>query len=302
MAAVIWGFAFVAQRSGMEHIGPLLFNGIRFLLGGLLLIPVYYFSLQSSPEKKFKVQSLSPEFLWPGIVLFLASFLQQKGLVYTSAGNAGFITGIYMVLVTVFGLFLGQKIPRIIWLAVPVSLAGLFFVSLSSDMILSMGDAWVFSSTFFWAIHVLIINWLVKKHDAILLALSQFIVCGALSLFFAYAFEPVVLTDIGSAGLPLLYGGIMSVGIAFTLQVMGQKNAHPAIASVLLSSESLFAVIGGWLILNEMMTMRQAFGCALIFSGIILIQVFQNKGSKNITVCQDIATDCTDLHRIKTKK
>ena len=191
--------------------------------------------------------------------------------------------------------------PAFIWFAVPVSLAGLFFVSFSSKMILSEGDAWVFSSTFFWAIHVLIINWLVKKHDAILLALSQFLLCGALSLLFAYIFEPVVLADISSAGIPLLYGGIMSVGIAFTLQVIGQKNAHPAIASVLLSSESLFAVMGGWLFLSETMTLRQALGCALIFSGIILIQVFQNKGSKKKICSQNIATDFTDLHRLITK-
>jgi len=282
LAAIIWGFAFVAQRSGMEHIGPLLFNAIRFFMGGLLLIPFYLYSKQSN--KEIKTNKISPLFLWPGIILFLASFLQQKGMVYTSAGNAGFITGIYMLMVPVFGMFLGHKIPSIIWIAVPVSLAGLFFVSFNENMIFSEGDLWVFSSSVFWAMHVLVINWLVKNHDAILLALSQFLICGAISMFLAFIFEPVVLSDIKSAGIPLLYSGIMSVGLAFTLQVIGQKHAHPAIASVLLSSEALFAVLGGWLILSETMTIRQTGGCILILSGIILINVFHKSSKKPVTI------------------
>ena len=282
LAAIIWGFAFVAQRSGMEHIGPLLFNAIRFFMGGLLLIPFYLYSKQAN--KEIKTNKISPLFLWPGIILFLASFLQQKGMVYTSAGNAGFITGIYMLMVPVFGMFLGHKIPSIIWIAVPVSLAGLFFVSFNENMTFSEGDLWVFSSSVFWAMHVLVINWLVKNHDAILLALSQFLICGAISMFLAFIFEPVVLSDIKSAGIPLLYSGIMSVGLAFTLQVVGQKHAHPAIASVLLSSEALFAVLGGWLILSETMTIRQTGGCILILSGIILINVFHKSSKKPVTI------------------
>lgn len=272
-AAIVWGFAFVAQRSGMEHIGPLLFNGIRFLMGGLLLIPVYFifFRNKNNPDSN----RISPLFVWPGLILFVASFLQQKGLVYTTAGNAGFITAVYMVLVPAIGIFIGHKIPWIIWIAVPVSLAGSFLVSITGDMTVSEGDAWVFSSAFFWAAHVLVINWLVQKYNAILLALSQFLICGTISILIAVFSEPVEWNGITAAGIPLLYGGIMSVGLAFTLQVIGQKHAHPAVASVLLSSESLFAVIGGWLILNERMSLQQAMGCALIFAAILFIQIFQ---------------------------
>jgi drug/metabolite transporter (DMT)-like permease len=275
LAAVVWGFAFVAQRSGMEHTGPLLFNGIRFLMGGLLLIPVYLFFFRKKDHTSSHV--VSPHFIWPGLILFAASFLQQKGLVYTTAGNAGFITAVYMVLVPVIGILIGQRIPRIIWVAVPISLAGTFLVSYNNSVVISEGDAWVFASAFFWAGHVLVISWLVQKYNAVLLALSQFLICGIISIFLAVLSEPVIWTDIQSAAIPLLYGGIMSVGLAFTLQVIGQRHAHPSIASVLLSSESLFAVIGGWLILNESMTVVQAAGCALIFSAIIIIQLFRNR-------------------------
>lgn len=278
LAAVVWGFAFVAQRSGMEHIGPLLFNGIRFILGGLLLIPVYLFFFRN--KKQASGERISPLFLWPGLILFTASFLQQKGLVYTTAGNAGFITAVYMVMVPVFGIFIGHKIPWIIWVAVPVSLAGSFLVSITGTLSVSEGDTWVFGSAFFWAGHVLVINWLVQKYNAVLLALSQFLICGMLSLLLAFIWEPVEWSSIYAAGLPLLYGGIMSVGLAFTLQVIGQKQAHPSVASVLLSSESLFAVIGGWAILDEQMSLQQALGCFLIFAAILFIQIFQIRKTK----------------------
>lgn len=277
LAAVIWGFAFVAQRSGMEYIGPLLFNGIRFLMGGLLLIPFYLMTRKKTADDS--VHRISPRFLWPGLILFLASFLQQYGIVYTSAGNAGFITGIYMVMVPLFGIFIGQRIPRVIWIAVPVSLAGLFLISFNGRMTVSQGDMWVFASAAFWAVHVLVINWLVSKHDAILLALSQFLICGAISMMLAIVFEPVQWNDILAAAGPLLYGGVMSVGLAFTLQVVGQKQAHPSIASVLLSSEALFALIGGWLVLGESMTGRQIGGCFLILTAILTVQLFQHNKS-----------------------
>lgn len=285
LAAIIWGFAFVAQKIGMEYIGPFLFNGIRFIMGSLILIPVVIFS--KSNQNKLIITNKKKNLyfgLLLGTVLFLASSAQQIGMVSTTAGNAGFITGLYVIFVPIFGIILKQIVPKIIWPAVVLAIAGLYLLSVKNGFTMSIGDIWVSLSAILWAVHVLLIGYLSKHINPIFLALQQFIVCGILSLITAFSFEVINVNSIMYAWGPLLYGGILSVGVAFTLQVVGQKHAHPASASLILSAESLFAAIGGWLLLNEQMSLRAILGCSLILTGIILVQVYQYFSLKKLSL------------------
>ncbi|PKP19101.1 MAG: EamA family transporter [Bacteroidetes bacterium HGW-Bacteroidetes-21] len=276
LAAVIWGFAFVAQRKGMDYIGPFLFNGIRFLMGAIFILPV---ALHFKKKNKISGPVFSTSEMTSGallgLFLFLGASAQQIGITSTTAGNAGFITGLYVIFVPIISIIFRQKIPKIIWPAAMLSLAGLYLLSVQDNFTIFRGDVWVFAGAFLWAIHVLLIGLFTQKHEPVSLAFIQFIACGILSMAAALSFETIQAESIYLAWGPLLYGGIMSVGIAFTLQLVGQQNAHPATASLLLSSESLFAALGGWLILNETMTMKAMIGCAFILSGIILVQIFQ---------------------------
>ncbi len=285
LAAIIWGFAFVAQKVGMEYIGPFLFNGIRFIMGSLILLPVV---LLMKPKKEKLIRSSKRNNylfgLLLGTILFLASSAQQIGMVSTTAGNAGFITGLYVIFVPIFGIILKQLVPKIIWPAAALAIAGLYLLSVKEGFTMSVGDIWVSISAVLWAVHVLLVGYLSKQIDPILLALQQFLVCGILSLITAFSFEIIDLNSIMFAWGPLLYGGILSVGVAFTLQVVGQKNAHPASASLILSAESLFAAVGGWLILNEQMSIRALLGCAFILTGIILVQVYQYYSYKKLSL------------------
>lgn len=281
-AAIIWGFAFVAQKMGMEFIGPFLFNGIRFIMGSLILLPFVLLSKHKlkNSEKKNPVYFG----ILLGFVLFLASSAQQIGMVSTTAGNAGFITGLYVIFVPIFGIIIKQIVPKIIWPAAALAIAGLYLLSVKEGFTMSVGDIWVSISAVLWAVHVLLVGHLSKQIDPVFLAMQQFIVCGILSFITALSFETINLSSILLAWGPLLYGGILSVGVAFTLQVVGQKNAHPASASLLLSSESLFAAIGGWLILNEQMSLRAILGCSLILTGIVLVQLYQYYSSNKLSL------------------
>jgi drug/metabolite transporter (DMT)-like permease len=285
LAAIIWGFAFVAQKVGMEFIGPFLFNGIRFIMGSLILVPIVIY-MKSKKDNSVKSDKKNNYYfgLILGTILFLASSAQQIGMVSTTAGNAGFITGLYVIFVPIFGIILKQIVPKIIWPAAAMAIAGLYLLSVKEGFTMSVGDVWVSISAILWAVHVLLVSHLSKQIDPVFLALQQFIVCGVLSLITAFSFEIVNINSIFLAWGPLLYGGILSVGVAFTLQVVGQKHAHPASASLLLSSESLFAAIGGWLILNELMSMRALLGCVFILTGIILVQVYQYYSYKKLSL------------------
>lgn len=284
-AAIIWGFAFVAQKVGMEFIGPFLFNGIRFIMGGLVLIPfVFYLKSKQDNLRKSDVNKNYFLGITLGIVLFLASSSQQVGMLSTTAGNAGFITGLYVIFVPLFGVLIKQFVPKVIWLAASLAITGFYLLSVKKDFTFSIGDIWVSISAVIWAIHVLLIGHLSKQIDPVFLALQQFLVCGILSFITAFLFEEINFNSIVLAWKPLLYGGVLSVGVAFTLQVVGQKYAHPASASLILSAESLFAAIGGWLLLNEHMSLRAVLGCALILTGIILVQVYQYYSYKKLSL------------------
>jgi len=277
LAAAIWGFAFVAQRAGMDYIGPFTYNGIRFLLGSISLLPLIFRMNLHRKVPEVKKKNILKGGIAAGLVLFTAASLQQAGMVYTSAGKAGFITGFYVVLVPVIGIFIGQRISRLLWTGAFIALAGLYLLTVDGPLVLHQGDLLILLSAFFWAIHVQLINKLVDTHAALPLSAFQFAVCGLLSLLTAVFFENIQTETILQAALPLLYGGLISVGIAYTLQVVAQQHVHPAYASIILSFETVFAVIGGWLLLNETLGIRNLIGCLLMLAGMMIVQIWGNK-------------------------
>jgi drug/metabolite transporter (DMT)-like permease len=268
LAAAIWGFAFVAQRAGMDHVGPFLFNGIRFLLGSLVLVPFLLRRRAKRPMDRRTVLGL----LAAGLVLTLAANLQQVGLVSTTAGKAGFLTGLYVVLVPLLGLLRGQRLRLAMALAVPLSAAGLYLLSVTGSLRIAPGDAWILLGALVWAVHVQLIDWLVGRSDALVIAVSQFAICGALSLLVSFAVETTSLGGIAAAGWSIAYAGVLSVGIAYTLQVVGQHHVEPSRAGVVLSLEGVFAALGGWVILGERLSTRSLVGCGLMLAAMILAQ------------------------------
>jgi drug/metabolite transporter (DMT)-like permease len=276
LASAIWGFAFVAQRVGMEHVGPFTYNGVRFALGCLSLLPLIlvrsHRADRSRPVQPFLNRRTMKLGGIVGLVLFCGASLQQIGIVYTTAGKAGFITGLYVVIVPVLGLFLRQRPGFGTWVGAGIAAAGLYLLSVTGRFAISRGDFLVLCSAFFWAAHVLLIGSLSQKLDTVKLAFTQFVVCSVLSLITALALETIVLAKIINAAIPILYGGILSVGVAYTLQVVAQRHAPPAHAAIILSLETVFAVLGGWLILSETIPFRGLVGCALMLAGIIVSQ------------------------------
>lgn len=277
ITAAIWGFAFVAQRAGMEYIGPFTFNGIRFLLGSVSLLPVIYWMKQKQVNPPEKQKNIIKGGLLAGAVLFIGASLQQAGMVYTEAGKAGFITGFYVILVPLIGVFIGQHITKLLWAGAFIALAGLYFLTINGPFVLQKGDMLILLSALFWAAHVQIINKLVDNHAALPLSAFQFAVCGILSLGSGFIFETITLESMMQATVPLLYGGFMSVGIAYTMQVVAQQHVHPAYASIILSFETVFAVLGGWMLLNEVLSVRSLAGCLLMLAGIIIVQIWGSK-------------------------
>jgi drug/metabolite transporter (DMT)-like permease len=279
LTSFIWGFGFVAQRVGMDYVGPFTFNCIRFALGSLVLIPLILFGKKPNaalyslhPGFNFKVKTISCGVA--GLALFAAASFQQMGLVYTTAGNAGFITGLYVVIVPILGLMFRQHTNVGTWIGTFLAAAGLYLLCVTEKLTVSLGDFLVLISAFLWAAHVLVIGWLSPKIESLKLACIQFAVCSVLSLVAAVISEIITLQGIYNAAIPILYGGLVSVGIAYTLQVVAQRNTHPAHAAILLSFEAVFAATGGWLILDETLTTRGMLGCALMLSGMLLSQLW----------------------------
>ena len=253
---MLWGFAFVAQRAGMEFIGPFSFNAVRFALGSASLIPL----LLLNRKRKFKNEKIFPkekrkEIIWAGliagVVLFIGASLQQIGIVYTTAGKASFITGLYLIIVPIIGIFLKHKSKKLTWISACIAVVGLYLLSVNEKFILEKGDALVFISSIFWALHVIVIDILIKKVDPIKIAFLQFAACSLLSFGVSFTFEILTFQKIYDALIPILYGGLISVGIAYTLQVVAQQYAPPSHAAIILSLESVFGLLGGWMILGE---------------------------------------------------
>jgi len=290
LTAIIWGLAFVAQRAGMESIGPFVFNGIRFLLGSISLLPVIILLNRSNlPAGKqgnpTALQAKKHKLMWvsgliSGLVLFIASSFQQMGMVFTTAGNAGFITSLYVIMVPLLGLIFGLKVNRYTWIGALLAVIGLYFISVNTGFSIQKGDLLVLASAFFFAIHLLIIGYYSNKTEVLWLAFIQFALTGILSLIVGYFTEVIDINQIKLAAIPLLYGGLMSVGVAYTLQIVGQRKAIPTHAAIILSLEALFAALGGWLILDEMFTSRQITGGILMLAGVVLSQFTFNQAKK----------------------
>lgn len=277
VAAILWGLGFVAQRDGMNYIGPFFYTAIRFGIGVLCLIPIYFMTRKQERKIKVKKKTILISGLIVGIFLFLGVNSQQIGLVTTTAGKASFITAFYMILVPVFGLILGHKTKRTIWIAIVIALLGLYFMSINQSFQIETGDIYMIACAIFWAIHFLFISHYSSRVGAIRLSILQFFVCAVLSLIVAIIKEPIDINALPPALPSLLYGGIGAVGIAYTLHVIALKDANPAYASLILSTESVFGAVGGWLILHETMTSRQILGAVLIMAAVILTQIKKPK-------------------------
>jgi drug/metabolite transporter (DMT)-like permease len=279
LTAAIWGLAFVAQRAGMEHVGPFTYNALRFALGALSLVPIILIrgapSVPPPPAgtARSRAWGAMPAGLLVGAVLFLGASFQQSGIVSTTAGKAGFITGLYVVLVPLAGLLWGQRARASAWVGALLCVVGLFLLSVTDRLTIERGDLLVLISAFLWAAHVQVVGWLSPRVDPFRLSCVQFMVCSLLCACGALLFERPDLDGIRAAALPIFYGGVMSVGIAFTLQVVAQRSAPPAHAAILLSLESVFAAIGGSVVLGERLGARGVTGCAIMFMGMIASQV-----------------------------
>jgi len=275
LAAAIWGFAFVAQRIGMDHVGPYTFNGIRFALGSLSLLPLilFYHNRGQGAETSSGIIPAARIGVMAGVILFIAASLQQIGLIYTTAGKAAFITCLYIVLVPLTGIFLKQRVSLPTWLGCLLALTGLYFLCIKEGFTISYGDLLELIGAFFWTAHILLIDRYAQKVDTLKLSCFQFITCSALSLITALCIETITWQGISQAGLPILYGGLFSVGIAYTLQVVGQKSASPSHAAIILSMETVFAAIGGYLIINEHLGVRELWGCGLMLAGMLVSQL-----------------------------
>ena len=271
LAALIWGTAFVAQRVGLVYAGPLGFNGVRCLIGAAVLVPV---SLIFRPGAAVSRRKTLLAGLLCGLCLFMATNLQQIGLKYTDAGKAGFITTFYIILVPVLGIFLRKRTGAVTWLAVAIALGGLWCLCMKPGQFsVGTGDLLVLGCALFFAVQILVVDRFVQEADGVMLCCIQFAVDGLLSLVAAFLSEQPDFRLLLRGWVPLLYTGVLSCGVAYTLQIIGQKELHPTVASLLMSLESTFAVLGGWLILHERLTGRELLGCGLMLAAVVLVQL-----------------------------
>ncbi|WP_299143128.1 DMT family transporter [uncultured Dialister sp.] len=271
-AALIWGFAFVAQVVGMDTVGPFTFNGVRFVIGSLALLPFLYFH----KEEKSPVSTSIPlwaAFLMVGIPLFLGATLQQVGLQYTTASKASFLTANYLLMVPIAGLFLGQPLLRNHLIGAILAMTGVYFISITEDLTISYGDGLMLICAMAFTLQIHMLNYLTQRFSPVLLSAGQFMVTGLLNLLLAFLFETPTLAGLQGAAWPILYTGILSTSVAYTLQAVGQKYMPPTEASMILSMEMVFGGISGILFLNESFTLRQTIGVIAMTAGVFLSQI-----------------------------
>lgn len=279
LTAMIWGAAFVAQNVGMDYIGPFTFLCSRSILGGLVLLPVILFRKKhaSDAAKKGDNRTLLLGGIACGCALFLGSILQQIGMQdpATTSGKAGFLTALYMVLIPIAGLFLGQKPRPRVWCTVLIALAGMYFLCLYEGGFsgISWGDMMELACALGFTVHILVIDRFSPRVDGVKMSCIQFFVCGALSFLGMLIFEPLNLSALLDAALPICYAGILSSGVGYTLQIVAQKDTDPTVAALIMSLESVFSLVFGWILLHEHMTAVQLLGCGLILGAIIWVQL-----------------------------
>lgn len=284
ITALIWGCAFVAQSIGMDYVGPFTFNGTRCIVGGIFLFIVNIlfdaFKKKKGTYKKTE-KSEQKELIKGGIVcgiiVFAASTIQQFGIAQTTVGKAGFISVLYILIVPFFSVLLRQKLPKMIWLCCALALSGLYLLCVNESLSLNKGDFIVLISSVVFALHIIAVDRFAPKVDCVKLSCLQFLVAGAISVVFMFIFEKPDIKSILSAWLPILYAGALSGSVGYTLQTVAQKWTKPSVASLLMSFESVFAVLAGAVILHQIPTLREAVGCILMFISIIIIQFPEKK-------------------------
>ena len=294
LSATIWGLAFVAQSEGGDAVGAFTFNSTRSLIGSLVLIPVIFLLNKINPKDNEDESGVSSENsssgnifsrnrtlilggISCGICFFLASNFQQLGIQYTSVGKAGFITACYIVIVPILGLFMKKKCSPFIWAAVAMALVGLYLLCITDGFSIGKGDILVLICAVLFSLHILIIDYFSPKVDGVKMSCIQFFICGVLSAIPALIFEHPQLSAFQGAWGAILYAGVMSCGVAYTLQIVGQKNMDPTVASLILSLESCISVLAGWIILGQKLSMREIIGCVVMFTAIVLAQLPQKE-------------------------
>lgn len=304
LTAVIWGVAFVAQSAGMDYVGPFTYNGVRCILGGLVLMPCIMLldRIQGSRSNRAREQAAGGDSLVVcsaqedkkerntllvggmccGLLLFTASSFQQFGIQYTTVGKAGFITAMYILLVPLLGLFVHKKVGMKVWIGVAFAVCGLYLLCMGNGFSLKIGDALVMVCAVLFSLHILVIDYFSPKVDCVRMSCIQFWVCGILSLLCSFLLESPDLGSILAAWKPVCYGGIMSCGVAYTLQIVGQKGMNPTVASLILSLESVVSVVAGFLILHQTMSGRELLGCLSMVIAIVLAQLPQ-RGRECVT-------------------
>ena len=273
ITAAIWGLGFVAQVVGMNYLSPFAFIGARFLLGAASLLPlvIFFYYRNWLPQSSLRTVCIGSLVL--GIILFAAGSLQQVGIVYSNASNAGFITGLYMVLVPIIGLALKLRPGLNAWIGTMLALIGLFLLSVKADFTMGYGDTLLLIGAVGWALHILAIDHYASRAAPLLLALGQFIVCGALAVGVSVVWETTTWEQLSAATNVLIYAGVITVGVAYTLQVIAQERADPTHAAIILSLEAVFGALGGYLFLQEQLTPRELWGCTLMLAGMLVSQV-----------------------------
>lgn len=285
LTAFIWGVAFVAQSVGMDYVGPFTFNCVRSILGGLFLIPCIFVLNKINPQREAEYKALNEAEqrenqkqllkggIWCGVAICVASNLQQFGISYTTVGKAGFITAMYIIIVPVLGLLFRKKCPVTVWLGVILAVCGLYFLCMAEGFSIQLGDFLVFLCALAFSVHIMVIDHFTQLVDGVKMSCIQFLVCGVLSGICMFLFEEPSLHNIIAAWQPVLYAGIMSCGVAYTLQIVGQKGMNPTVASLILSLESVISVLAGLVLLGQMLSGREMIGCVLMFCAIVLAQL-----------------------------
>ncbi len=284
LAAFIWGVAFVAQSVGMDYMGPFSFNGARFLMGSAVLLPLVYVRRKKDKENNISRAGLKITLtggICCGIALCSAALLQQFGIIETTVGKAGFITTLYIIIVPIMGIFLKKKVPGKVWIGAVLAAFGMYLLCMSEEFALSRGDTYVFICAILFSIHILVIDYFSPRADGVELSCLQFLTAGIISSILALVFEKPELSGFIDGIVPLAYAGIMSSGVAYTLQIVGQKDLDPTIASLILSLESVVSMLAGWVILGQELTSRELFGCVLVFGAVILVQLPERGRNRN---------------------
>lgn len=282
LTALIWGVAFVAQSEGTNFVGGFTFNGCRFLIGGIVLIPCIFLLRKVNGEQWAKLSRAEQRRqrktgivggICCGVVICLASSLQQFGIAYTTVGKAGFITALYIVIVPLLGLFLKKKVGANIWISVVIAAAGMYLLCITEGFSIGKGDFLVFLCAIGFSLHILVIDYFSPKADGVVISCVQFFTAGIISCVLMFLFEKPTWDAVLSAWAPVLYAGVMSCGVAYTLQVVAQKHVEPTVASLIMSLESVFSVLAGWVLLGQVLTVKELIGCALVFGAIVLAQI-----------------------------